>query len=381
MMSRRQDMRAIFRRSVCLAGIEMFAVLAITGKCLFAAANADSATLTVEQETAQSALGNKVEAGKMIFEKVIEAQGGRELFSNIKDTIFSAEYKILPQGTDMTAVYYTKLPDRLRIDMGTNGHVFEVRAFDGKSGWKNLPGGAVLEMTGPELEEFKNSALAAQGMLNPEMLNISPALEGRMSVEGQDYLVISYSNWGGFDTVYALIDPHTFLPYKFINLKSDGRTEVINKDYREIDGLKLPFSFTLNIDNKMLLEMSIKEWKFNSGLEDSFFEKAAVAVGSAWGIKDLDRLSKEVSKPELIHRVEPVYPELAKRARISGNIKLRITIDEEGKVQDIRVIDGNPLLNGAAVEAVQQWRYTPAIQDGKPIPVTTTITLTFRSNR
>ncbi len=366
-------MTAIFRRSAAFAAIGKAAIPLILFCGLFAAQ-------TVERQTPQIAPDNKMQAGKEIFEKVIEAQGGRERLSNIRDTIFSAEYRILPQGTEMTAVYYTKLPDKFRIDMGRRGSTFDVRAFNGKSSWRNLGTGALQEMTGQVLEEFKNSVLAAQGMLNPEMLDISPALEGRASVEGKDYIVISYNNWGGFDTVYALINPDTFLPYKFINLKSDGRTEVINRDYREIDGLKLPFSFTLNIDGKMLLQMSIKELKFNSGLEDSFFEKAAVAVGSAWGIADIERLSEEVSKPELIHKVEPVYPELAKRARVSGNVTLRITINGEGEVRDIRVVEGNPLLNGASVEAVQQWRYKPAIQDGKPIPVTTTVTISFKVN-
>ena len=128
----------------------------------------------------------------------------------------------------------------------------------------------------------------------------------------------------------------------------------------------------------MLLEMSITEWKFNSGLEDSFFDKAAVAVGSSWGVKDEARLSEEVTKPVLVHRVEAVYPELAKRARVSGNVILRITITEEGSVKDIRVVNGHPLLSGAAVEAVKQWRYMPAMQDGEHIPVTTQVTIIFK---
>jgi len=368
-----------FGRFVRLAGIGTVVALVLMAGRSFVMGYSDSAERIPNQEAAPSPPADKMEAGKAIFEKVIEAQGGRGRLSNIRDTIFRAGYKIFPQGTDMTAVYYTKLPDRFRIDMIFPNGTPDVRAFDGRSGWRNdLRTGAVQEMTGQVLEEFKNSALAAMGMLNPEMLNLSPALEGRTAVEGKDYLVISYGNWGGFDTVYALIDPGTFLPYKFINLKTDGRTEVIHSDYREVEGLKLPFSFTLNIDGKTLLDMSVKEWKFNSGLEDSFFEKAAVAVGSSWGVKDLDRLTTDIQKPELIHRVEPVYPELAKRARVAGAVRLRITINEQGDVEDIRVVDGNPLLNGAAVAAVQQWRYTPAVQDGKPIAVTTVVTLSFK---
>ncbi len=366
-----RDMTVNFRCSGCLARIGVFAVLVIMNGGLFAAS-------AVGQETAQTSLGNKLEAGKQIFEKVIDAQGGRELFSKIKDTTFSAEYKILPQGTEMTAVYYTKLPDRLRIDMRMMGGSPDVRAFNGKSGWRSLGARTLQEMTSPELEEFKNQALAAQGFLNPDMLKISPSLEGRLPVEGKDYLVLSYNNWGGFDTVYALIDPDTFLPHKFVNLKTDGRTEVINRDYREIDGLKLPYSFTLNIDGQMLLEMSIREWKLNSGLKDSLFEREAVAKGHGEGATDIARLDDDALQPVLIHSVEAVYPELAKRARVSGTVILHITIAEDGGVQDVKVMQGHPLLNQAAIEAVQQWRYIPAMRDGKPIPTATTVTISFK---
>jgi len=365
------------RCSATLAGIGTAAILVFMFEGLFAAEFARSNSAAPGQEASQSAAGDKLEAGKKIFQMAIDAHGGREALSNIRDTMFSADYKIFPPGTDISAVYYTKLPNKFRIDMRPMGGSPNIRAFDGKSGWKNFPSGAVQAMTGQELEDFKNSASAALGMLNPEMLQISPSLEGRAPLEGKEYVVISYSNWGGFDTVLALIDPNTHLPHKFINLKKDGRTEVVNSDYREVGKLKLPFSFTLNIDGQTLMEMSIKEWKFNPGLEDTFFEKAAVALGSSWGVKDMAQLGADATKPELIHRVEAIYPELARRARVSGAVKLRITVTEKGAVEDIRVMDGNPLLNGAAVEAVSQWRYNPAIQDGKPIAVTTVVTLHF----
>jgi len=65
--------------------------------------------------------GNKLEAGKRLFEKVIEAHGGRKRLSEIRETTFRADYRIYPPGIDMTAVYYTKLPDRFRIDMVLQG--------------------------------------------------------------------------------------------------------------------------------------------------------------------------------------------------------------------------------------------------------------------
>ena len=84
---------------------------------------------------------------------------------------------------------------------------------------------------------------------NPEILNISPALEGRMPVDGKDYILISYANWEGFDKVYVHVDPDTFLPCIFTYIKSDIKTQVIYSDYREADGLKSLTTMRIRLDN------------------------------------------------------------------------------------------------------------------------------------
>jgi TonB family protein len=81
---------------------------------------------------------------------------------------------------------------------------------------------------------------------------------------------------------------------------------------------------------------------------------------------------------KLIRRVEPVYPELAKRSRVSGKVILEISVNEEGVVTDAQAIDGHPLLNDAAVDAVRQWKYSPTLMNGKPVPVKATVTVVFR---
>jgi protein TonB len=87
-----------------------------------------------------------------------------------------------------------------------------------------------------------------------------------------------------------------------------------------------------------------------------------------------------VGKPQeskLIRKVEPVYPELAKRTRTQGKVVLEITVDQEGNVSDARAISGNPILIEAAITAVRQWKYTPTFLNGKPVSVTTTATIEF----
>ncbi len=84
-----------------------------------------------------------------------------------------------------------------------------------------------------------------------------------------------------------------------------------------------------------------------------------------------------VQSSKLIQRVEPTYPELAKRARIQGIVLLQVTVGEAGNVTDIQVIRGHPLLNDGAVAAVQQWKYSPTLLNGEPVPVIATVTVNF----
>ena len=58
-------------------------------------------------------------------------------------------------------------------------------------------------------------------------------------------------------------------------------------------------------------------------------------------------------------RVAPVYPEIAKRMRISGAVKLEVTVDADGKVVDVKPLSGNHLLSEAAEDAVHKWRFAP----------------------
>jgi protein TonB len=89
------------------------------------------------------------------------------------------------------------------------------------------------------------------------------------------------------------------------------------------------------------------------------------------------RVGGNVQESKLIRKVEPVYPELAKRARVSGVVILVVTVDEEGNVTDVKVNKGHALLNEAAVNAVRQWKYSPTTLNGEPVPVIATVTVIF----
>jgi periplasmic protein TonB len=79
----------------------------------------------------------------------------------------------------------------------------------------------------------------------------------------------------------------------------------------------------------------------------------------------------------LIRRVQPIYPPLARNARVQGPVVLFATISAGGAIENLRVLSGHPLLVGAAIDAVKQWRYRPYILNGEPIEVETEITVNF----
>jgi len=89
------------------------------------------------------------------------------------------------------------------------------------------------------------------------------------------------------------------------------------------------------------------------------------------------RISQGVTKGLLIHRVEPVYPTLAKAARVQGEVVLKAIIDVNGSIQNLQLISGHPMLVPAAVSAVQQWRYKPYLLNGQPVEVETMVTVIF----
>jgi protein TonB len=84
-----------------------------------------------------------------------------------------------------------------------------------------------------------------------------------------------------------------------------------------------------------------------------------------------------VTAASIITQTRPVYPALARQARIQGNVVLHAIIDKDGKVAQLEVISGHPLLVQSALDAVKQWRYKPTLLNGDPVEVDTTITVTF----
>jgi protein TonB len=90
------------------------------------------------------------------------------------------------------------------------------------------------------------------------------------------------------------------------------------------------------------------------------------------------RVGGQIKQPRKLKDVAPVYPDIAKQARVQGVVILECTISPQGKVTNVKVLRGIPLLNDSAISAVRQWVYTPTLLNGVPVPVIMTVTVNFK---
>lgn len=99
--------------------------------------------------------------------------------------------------------------------------------------------------------------------------------------------------------------------------------------------------------------------------ETEEFDKGAVVAG-----EDI---------PKLLEKVDPVYPEEARKALVQGVVVLRVRVNEEGLVEQTLVMKSESgLLNQPAIDAVKKWKYEPLLIEGKPTPVVFNVTVAFR---
>jgi TonB family protein len=105
---------------------------------------------------------------------------------------------------------------------------------------------------------------------------------------------------------------------------------------------------------------------------------AAFGVGAApvQGPQGVN-MTPDVGSGVLVNKVNPVYPPLARQARIQGVVTLKAQIGKDGNIMNLEVISGHPLLAPAAIEAAKQWKYKPFRLNGEPVPVDTQIQINF----
>ena len=89
------------------------------------------------------------------------------------------------------------------------------------------------------------------------------------------------------------------------------------------------------------------------------------------------RVGGNVQSAKLVSKVNPLYPALAKQARIQGTVRFNVTINKDGTVNNLELLSGHPLLVPPSVEAVKQWVYQPTLLNGQPVEVITVVDVNY----
>jgi protein TonB len=90
-----------------------------------------------------------------------------------------------------------------------------------------------------------------------------------------------------------------------------------------------------------------------------------------------DQVPDDATENLLIKKVNPLYPPLARQARIQGTVIIKIVINKLGNVQSLELVKGHPLLVPATFEAVRQWKYRPYLSNGEAKEVETNVQANF----
>lgn len=101
------------------------------------------------------------------------------------------------------------------------------------------------------------------------------------------------------------------------------------------------------------------------------------AAAKAKSPENIAGLDSEAAAKLLIHVTKPSYPAIAKVNLVQGIVKLEITVTSEGQVSEVHVLDGQPILAVAALEAVRKWLYRPYVRLGNPVPFSTDALVRF----
>jgi outer membrane lipoprotein-sorting protein len=212
-----------------------------------------------------------------IVAKMIEAQGGKAALEKIKDSTLSGDMEIVQMGMSGSLTYYQKEPNKMRMDMEFMGMTM-TQAYDGQNAWGiNPQTGAVEDMPEDQAEEMKRQALGNDSVLHPEKYGITYTYKGKETIDGKEYYVLDQTFKDGF-TATLYIDTNTNLLYKSKSkgtslMGTEADQEVFVSDYKKVDGLMVAHEMRIFQDGEEAVTMTFKDVKFNSGLEDSLFEK------------------------------------------------------------------------------------------------------------
>jgi zinc protease len=211
-----------------------------------------------------------------ILQKMITAMGGKERLANIADTTMTGSIKLIPMNMDGSLTTYEK-GDKLRADIKIMGMNIK-QAHNGKIAWMiNPTSGSATELPAAAAEIFKASWIGNEAYIHPEKYGITYSYDGRKIIDDKEYILLKQSFKGDVaNTLY--LDPKTYLMAKLVGPTLDQslqrvEAEATMSDYRDAQGTKVPFSISIKQAGTDFMKISIIEYKYNSDIQDSFFDK------------------------------------------------------------------------------------------------------------
>jgi protein TonB len=109
-------------------------------------------------------------------------------------------------------------------------------------------------------------------------------------------------------------------------------------------------------------------------------QRSAIPEAPSAAPKAPIRVGGRVKMPRALYSPDPMYPPLARQARIQGDVQIDAVIDPAGNVVEMQVLSGHPLLIPAALEALRKWKYQPSYLNEEPVSVQLVVTIRFRLN-
>ncbi len=212
-----------------------------------------------------------------------------------------------------------------------------------------------------EIAEFEKGAVIAEGDVKPPKLlkkvdPIYPEEAAKQGIEGVVLVSVRADKEGNIEKVKILKSPHELLSKAAIEALKQWKYKPMF-----IKGKPMAIIFTVTMTFKLKDKEKEKEE------EIAEFEKGAVIAEG------------DVKPPKLVKKVNPVYPDEARKEGIEGAVILKVRTDEQGSIEKIKVLESpHDLLSKAAVEAVKQWKYEPMLKKGNPVPIIFTVNMNFK---
>jgi len=231
-----------------------------------------AAALVAGQATTQAA-----PTAEDLIKEHIKAIGGTDAARKVKTRQIKGVFDFPSQGISADMTILSKAPDKQRTEIDIPGMGKVIEGYDGKVAWSQNPFTGLIEKTGGQLKQARQQA---EFYRDVDLLTRYSGwtLKGKETIDGKSTDVVEgKSKDGTVDVLYLDEKTHLIVQLKTEMESEAGKATITIKpdDYRDVDGLKLPFVTAVDTGPGGVLKMVFKEIKHGVELDDSLFTKPA----------------------------------------------------------------------------------------------------------